>query len=57
MNQSWHIALIATQYDTAAKKLTMSTAMRSYERANLSESFHMKSQALRGGTYTCSKFE
>ena len=45
------------QYDTAAKKLKMSTAMRSYERANLSESFHMKSQALRGGTYTCSKFE
>lgn len=44
------------QYDRASKILTMSTAERSYERANKSESFHMKSQALRGGKYTCSAF-
>jgi len=45
------------QYDRASKILTMNTAERSYERPNKSVSFQMKSQALRGGKYSCSAFE
>ena len=45
------------QYDRASKILTMSSAERAYERPNKSVSFQMKSQALRGGKYSCSAFE
>ena len=44
------------QYDRGTKILTMSSAERSYERSNKSESFHMKSQSLRDGKYSCSAF-
>jgi hypothetical protein len=53
---SYSVDSFTGQYDTDAKVLTMSSAMRSYARPNKSESFQMKTQALRGGTYTCSQF-
>ena len=53
---SYSVNSYTGQYDRASKVLTMSTAERSYERANKSESFHMKSQALRDGKYSCSAF-
>jgi len=53
---SYSVNSYTGQYDRSSKTLTMSTAERSYERPNKSESFHMKSQALRDGKYACSAF-